>query len=179
MSTRDSQRTYHWCRNWSEAKQYYFRMNCLQNYESESESKIRGEVAMWTWIWKLICPNQCQLWKEKANKYFGGINFTLMSVSTVNLTNFEATPPLPSTKKGRNCGNGPARTKRQKGAEKCQRGGLFGQKLYIGFSFVLLQGFFNSRARSVWLSDTAEISRGQDRGAKRTYTPPYPKFSWK
>ena len=28
----------------------------LQNYESESESVIRGEVSMWTWMRKIICP---------------------------------------------------------------------------------------------------------------------------
>ena len=33
-------------RNKSEAKQYDFRINFLQNYESESESEIRGEVSM-------------------------------------------------------------------------------------------------------------------------------------
>ena len=40
--------TYHWHRNQSEAKQYDFRINYLQNNESESEREIRGEVSMWT-----------------------------------------------------------------------------------------------------------------------------------
>ena len=72
---------YHWHRNWSEAKQYYdFQINYLQNYESESV--IRGEVSMWTWMRKIICPINLNT-KAKAKRYFRGINFTLMSVSTV------------------------------------------------------------------------------------------------
>ena len=39
---------YHRHRNLSETKQYDFRISYLQNYESESESEIRGEVSMWT-----------------------------------------------------------------------------------------------------------------------------------
>ena len=47
---------YHWHRDQSEAKQHDFQINYLQNYESESESEIRGEVSMWTWMRKTICP---------------------------------------------------------------------------------------------------------------------------
>ena len=32
----------------AKAPQYDFQINYLQNYESESESEIRGEVSMWT-----------------------------------------------------------------------------------------------------------------------------------
>ena len=32
---------------YSEAKQYDFRIDYLQKYESESKSEIRGEVSMW------------------------------------------------------------------------------------------------------------------------------------
>ena len=37
---------------------------------------------MWTWMRKMICPSNINT-KEKAKKYFWGINFTLISVSTV------------------------------------------------------------------------------------------------
>ena len=76
--------TYHWHRNQSEAKQYDFRINYRQNYESESESEIQGEISMWTWIWKIICPNNINT-KAKAKEYFRGINFTLISVSMVHV----------------------------------------------------------------------------------------------
>ena len=74
---------YHWHRNQSEAKQNDFRINYLQNYESESESEIWGEVSMWTWMRKIICPININT-KAKAKDYFRGINFTLISVSTVS-----------------------------------------------------------------------------------------------
>ena len=41
----------HWHRNQSEAKQYDFRINYLQNYESESETEIRV---------KYLCGQKCE-----------------------------------------------------------------------------------------------------------------------
>ena len=52
---------------------YDFRINYLQKYKSES--KIRGEVSMWTWMWKSSVPINIDT-KAKAKKQFGGINFT-------------------------------------------------------------------------------------------------------
>ena len=75
-----AKRGYHWHRNQSEAKQYDFQINSLQNYKSESESEIRGEVSMWIWMRNTICPININ---TKAKEYFRGINFTLISVSTV------------------------------------------------------------------------------------------------
>ena len=71
--------TYHWHRNQNEATQNYFRINYLQNYESESESEIRGEVSMWTWMRKIMCPININT-KAKAKEYFRGINFTFFRV---------------------------------------------------------------------------------------------------
>ena len=65
---------YHWHRNQNEAKQHDFRIDCLENYENESESEIRGEVSMWTWMRKIICPiNITRIWtrKRKRRNIFG------------------------------------------------------------------------------------------------------------
>ena len=57
----------------------------LQNYESESESEseIRGEVSIWTA--KDHLSNEYQYESESKQMFFQGMNFTLISVSTVFL----------------------------------------------------------------------------------------------
>ena len=52
-------------------KKYDFRINYIQNYESESESVIQGEVSMWKWMRKIILSNEYQ-YESESKQIFSG-----------------------------------------------------------------------------------------------------------
>ena len=68
---------------------YYFRINYPQNYESESERKFGGGGVDEIHLKLAVMPKKSselirfKKAKAKAKKYVGGINFTLISASTV------------------------------------------------------------------------------------------------
>ena len=60
----------------------WFTNELLSELRKRKRKWNSGRKSMWTWMRKVICPIKINT-KAKANKYFRGINFTLISVSTV------------------------------------------------------------------------------------------------